>query len=262
MLPDFLIIGAARCGTTSLYEYMIKHPNIEPCKVKETYFFSRYFDRGLNWYRSLFPSELKKFYVKKILGRKFITGEASPLYLHYPHTPKRVSKIIPNVKLIVLLRNPIDRAYSWHYHRWKNAKTETLSFEEAAQQENSLINGEMEKMEKNENYYSEDIFYAHAYFTTGIYVDQLKRWFNYFPREQFLIIKSEDFFSNTPLIMDKLYNFLDLPKHRLNNYDKFFSSMIGDQILNPNTRKKLAEYFKPHNERLYDLIGINFHWEE
>ena len=260
ILPDFVIIGASRSGTTALYDYMVQHPDIKKSKFKEIHYFNREFHRGINWYRLFFPLKIKKFFATKIQKKKFVTGEASVLYIHHPHAPKRMFELLPKIKIIVLLRNPIDRAYSSHQYRWKINFKEPLNFDEVIEKENEFIKNEFEKMEKDGNYYSRK-FYDHAYCTTGIYVDQLERWFKYFPIEQFLIIQSEEFFSNTPEIMDKIYDFLELPEHRLTNYKKIHSSNYKEKM-NQETRKKLVEFFKPHNERLYKLLGTNFHWDE
>ena len=259
VLPDFIIIGAARSGTTALYDYMIKHPNIEKSTYKEIHYFNREYFRGLNWYKLFFPSKVKKFYNTKFLKKKFVTGEASVLYMHHPHAPRRTFELLPKVKIIVLLRNPIDRAYSAHQYRWKKNFKEKLDFNEAIEQEESFIKGEMEKMEQSDNYYSKK-FYDHVYYTLGIYAEQLERWFKYFPREQFLIIKSEDFYSEISSVFKKVLNFLNLPNFEPEVFRPFKSRQY--QSMKPETREKLVEFFKPHNERLYKLLGTNFRWDE
>jgi len=258
VLPDFLIIGAARSGTTSLYEYLTQHPSVIPGVGKEVYFFDKKYDQGINWYKSFFPTKISKSRLEKKLKRNCITGEATPRYLYHPYTPKRVFDLIPNVKLIVLLRNPIDRAYS-HYQMEVDHGHENLSFEEAIEKEESRVKHEIELMNNNENYYSVE-FYRKSYLTRGIYVTQLKNWFKFFPRNQFLIIKSEDFYSNTPYVYNTVLKFLELPEFKLQHYKQFkmrqYSSMTN------KIRKKLSDYFAPYNKELYKLIGINFNWEE
>jgi len=257
VLPDFLIIGAARSGTTSLYEYLTQHPSVIPGVGKEVYFFDKEFGKGINWYKSFFPTKISKSRLENKLKKNCITGEATPRYLHYPHTPKRVFDIIPNVKLIVLLRNPIDRAYS-HYQMEVGSGKEELSFEDAIEQEENRIVNDMKKMEKNENFYSVN-FYRKSYLTRGIYVDQLKRWFEYFPREQFLILKSEDLYSNPSEVYQQVLDFLDLSKFELNSFKAH--RMRKYSAVSDETRKKLADYFKPYNEQLYQLLGRNFDWK-
>ena len=171
LLPDFIIIGVQRCGTTSLYCNLVQHPNIFPAFVKEVHFFDIDFIKGINWYRPHFPSRLYKYYITRICKQGFITGEASPSYIIH-RLAKRISKILPRVKIIILLRNPIYRAYS-HYCHQVRKRRETLSFKHAIEKEAERLNGEAEKILQNENYNS----FNHrrfSYLARGIYVDQLK----------------------------------------------------------------------------------------
>ena len=260
VLPDFLIIGAKKSGTTSLYRYLSNHPLILPASTKEIGFFDRYFQKGENWYRMNFPSFFTKLFSKKEKhGIKFLTGEATPTYIYHPHAPKRVLEINPNVKLIVILRNPIDRALSHYKMEFEAHKTESLSFEEAIEQEENRIENELEKMLKDENYHSEN-YYTYSYLRSGIYAEQLERWFKYFPREQFLIINADDLYSKPEVIYKKMLDFLKLTKFELKSFENIKKREYSK--MKPETRKKLVEFFKPHNERLYKLLGTNFRWDE
>jgi hypothetical protein len=256
VLPDFIIIGAAKSGTTSLYDYLIQHPSIHPALWKEIYFFDRYFPRGMNWYRANFPYKLQKFIFTKILNKKFLTGEATPTYFHHPLAPKRISMILPSIKLIILLRNPIDRAYS-HYQMEKKLGYEELTFEEAIDSEHFRLQGESEKMIENPNYfsYNRQIF---SYLTSGIYVDQLELWIKYFSKNQFLIIKSEDFDNDPKQTFHEVENFLGLNHAKIH----FAKQNIGKyEPINPEIRKKLAEFFTPHNQKLYKFLKRDFAWQ-
>jgi len=121
------------------------------------------------------------------------------------------------------------------------------------------IKDDMKKMQRNENFYSVN-FYRKSYLTRGIYVDQLKRWFEYFPREQFLILKSEDFYSKTSEVYNQVLDFLNLSKFELNSFKAHRMTKHSSICL--ETRKKLVDYFKPYNEQLYELLDRNFEWEE
>ena len=191
------------------------------------------------------------------LQSKCLSGEATPRYLHYPHAPKRIFSMLPNVKLIVLLRNPIDRAYS-HYQMEVDSGHEKLSFEDAISNEEEKITNDMKKMESDENFYSVN-FYRKSYTTRGIYVTQLERWFKYFPIEQFMILKSEDLYSNPSKIYKQVLDFLDLPKHELNSFKAH--RMRKYNSIESETRIKLNDYFKPYNEKLYKLLGRDFDWK-
>ena len=257
VLPDFIIIGASRSGTTSLYEYLNQHPSIIRGVGKEIHYFDKNFDRGIKWYKSFFPTKRKKSKLEDKQNGKCLTGESTPRYLFHHHTPKRVLELLPNVKLIVVLRNPVDRAYS-RYHQQVAVGLEELSFEDAINQEEIRITDDMKKMERDENFYSVN-FFRKSYPTMGIYVNQLKRWFEYFPREQFLILKSEDLKSNPSEVYNQTIEFLGLPKHELNSFESY--RMRKNPPINDKTRKKLSDFFRPYNEELYQLLGRNFDWK-
>lgn len=253
-----MIIGFPKCGTTSLYEYLIKHPSIFPASGKEIDYFDRLYQRGEKWYRTSFPSIFTKFFHQKILRHTFLTGEATPRYVEHPHALNRIKKFFPNTKFIVLLRNPIDRAFS-HYHRNTKNEYEYRSFEDALHCEKERIKGRYEKMQKDTNYYSWD-YDLYAYLTHGIYFDKLERWMKIFPRKQFLIIQSEEFLKNPSKIFNQTLQFLKLQSWELKEYHIHKKQDYKDDKTDPTLRNKLQEFFKPHNEKLYDLIGQKFDW--
>jgi hypothetical protein len=262
LLPDFLIIGTQRGGTTSLYNYLIARPGVGPAMVKELHYFDKKFNKGLLWYRAHFPSSIQKYSYQFTHKQAFVTGEASAYYLFHPHVPKRVSMVLPHVKLIVMLRNPVDRAYS-QYNFEVDLGRETLPFEEALDCEGERISREREKMIADEGYVSFD-YSRYSYLARGIYVDQLQTWMSLFPKEQFLILKSEDFYADPVTALDHTSKFLNLAelephekkkKYKLHNYNT-----TPYPKMNPATRKRLIEYFEPHNARLYDLLGVELGW--
>lgn len=127
-LPDFIIIGAQKCGTTSLFNYLSKHPDVSLPEEKEIHFFDKFYNKGINWYK------------KNFLNDGMLTGEATPYYIYHPHVTVRISSCCPNAKLIVMLRNPIDRAYS-NFSMEKQRNNEPLAtFEEAIAAEPKRIN--------------------------------------------------------------------------------------------------------------------------
>jgi hypothetical protein len=260
ILPDYLILGAQKSGTNSLYWYLRQHPFVKRATTKEILFFDKYYDRGLNWYRVCFPLKSQKYFLKNILGKNLLTGEATERYLDHPHAPQRVKESIPNVKFIILLRNPVDRAYS-HYNMRFSVGNETLSFEEAIEKEVQRTKGEYEKMLNDENYYSQAYFH-HSYLDRGIYVEKIKRWMSIFPKEQFLLIQSEEFLKNTPLIYNKVLKFLNLPKWNLKEYEEVGLAKYKQPKMKDETRKKLIEFFQPHNQKLYEFLGRNFSWDK
>ena len=193
-LPDFIIIGAQKSGTTSLYDFVIKHPTIAPAAKKELHYFSVQYARGELWYRSNFPTNLSRYNFYKRTNQRLHSGEASPLYLFYPIVPDRMKEILPGVKLIVILRNPVDRAYS-HYHHELRKNRESLSFEKAIELEKERCAGERERLIKDPDFVPVH-YRRHSYLARGVYVDQLENWFKYYDRKQFLILATEDLHEN------------------------------------------------------------------
>jgi hypothetical protein len=238
--PDFVIIGTQRGGTTSLYRYLSQHPDIGSALRKEVHFFDRYYEKGMDWYLAHFPMS----------GEVPVVGEASPYYLFHPDVPDRVRGVLPHAKFIVLLRNPVDRAYS-HYSMNVGKGFESLSFEDAIHQERERLSCSDDPASISWQYYS--------YIERGVYVDQLKRWMSVFPREQFLVIKSEDFYKDPERVLCQTLAYVGLEPWGPANFRVHHLSEYAD--MNPATRKRLREYFVPYNERLYAFLGRDLGWE-
>lgn len=259
LMPDFLVIGGQKCGTTSLYQYLITHPYIISAMKKQMHFFDNHYEKGVSWYRAHFPSYLYKYYFTHIHKQEFITGEATPYYIFHPLAARRTAKFLPKAKFILLIRNPVDRAYS-HYHHELRKGTETLSFEEAIAKEPQRLAGEREKMLADDNYYSFN-YQRYSYLSRGHYAEQLTEWFNYFPREQFFIVKSEDMHRNTVEIVKQIFDFLKLPPFPEFSLDKDQYYNVGKyEKMDSKMKAQLVEYFKPHNEKLYKLLDRDFNW--
>ena len=236
-LPDFAIIGAPKCGTTFLYHLLAEHPLVRPAAFKELHYFDLLHEKGEQWYRHCFSSPRHKD------GQKTITGEATPGYLAHPDAPERMAAIAPQVRLIALLRNPVDRVYSgYHFFRSRQGRV-TNEFDEHARA--ALEDPLRSKM-----------------LSQGIYVDQLAAWSKVFAREQMLVLKSETFFEDPRHTLSAVLKFLNLPAWepdaselgRKRNKGPYEGGMAGE------TRRRLEEYYEPHNQRLYDYLGENFGW--
>jgi hypothetical protein len=251
-LPDFIIIGAQKGGTTFLYNLLRRHPQFKPAVKKEIHFFDTpRFRRGLDWYRSHFPQQ------QQSNGQREITGEASPYYLFYPHAARRVAETIPQTKLIALLRNPVDRAYSDYQHTFRQGN-ETLAFSEALELEEERLRGEREKIVADETYRSIN-YRRYSYISRGIYVDQLEEWYKHFDREQLLILKSEDFFARPSDTLELVLPFLDLSERDFALEGKRNEGGYSDPM-DPDTRRWLQDFYEPHNRRLYEYLGRDFDW--
>jgi hypothetical protein len=245
-MPDFLIIGAQKCGTTSLYQYLSQHPQIRPAAQKEVHFFNFFFSKGVDWYLEQFPN--------RTAGAGWLTGESSPYYIFHPLVAQRVWRLFPEVKLIVLLREPVARAWS-HYHHEVRLGYEKLCFEDAIALEPERLQGETEKILTDETYYSFNHQHC-TYLSRGKYAEQLLRWMELFPKKQFLILKSEEFYANPAESVKPVFEFLGLPDCRLAEYRKYNAGEYPP--ICDSTQRYLREYFQPHNQRLEDYFGIKF----
>jgi len=254
-MPDFLIIGGQKCGTTALYRYLGNHPNIVPAFYKEPHYFSTNFGQGVAWYKAFFPTLIIKR-ISAFWGHSLVSGEATPYYFFYPHTPKRVSQIVPQIKIILLLRNPVDRAYS-HYNHNVRKDLEALTFEEAIEIESDRLYGEIEKIQENENYLSYNHLHF-SYLSRGKYIEQLEAWMQHFSEEQMLILKTEDFKDETRAVLNRVFTFLGLPERSLNTSRKF--NVHSYQPMDTKTREYLTNYFSSHNKSLADRLGTNIDW--
>jgi len=252
-LPDFIIIGTQKGGTTFLNRLLAQHPRIKPAFLKEVHYFDLNFDKGINWYRSNFPTRISK-------DDKYVTGEASPYYMFYPHAARRASVLVPNAKLIALLRNPIDRAYSHDQHqalRVEGVGRETLSFEQALEAEEKRLRGEVERMMQDEHYLSPNHRH-YSYLARGLYADQLVSWSKHFDRTRMLVLKSEDLFRDTAGILRATADFLEIPNWTPEAYSIPNKREYTD--LSPNVRRRLEAYFRPHSLKLYDYLGRDLGW--
>ncbi len=253
-MPSFIIIGSQKSGTTSLYNYLAQHPNVEPAFQKELHFFSKYYSNGFSWYRSNFP-----FY-----KQSFITGEASPNYIFCPYSPQRMFEALPSVKLIVLLRNPVDRAYSHYHHKlrglqWiKNPSVEILSFEEEIAKEAERLRLPLEQIARGEEY--SDAYIRFSYLSKGIYLPQLLNWSKFFSKEQLLVLESETFFTETSKMFASVLEFLGLPRWSPDAFPVL--NKIERTNMSADTRQHLVEYFKPRNRELYEYLGVEFNWDK
>lgn len=247
-MPDFIIIGTQKGGTTSLYNYLKMHPEVKLHRNKEVHFFDKYYSRGVTWYRSWFPF--------KIYGKK-ITGEATPCYMFYPGAIKKMKAVLPKAKIIVLLRNPVERAYS-HYQMEKRKGREKLSFEEAIEQEKSRLEQERIKLEQRDSYFSK-ILANHSYLSRGLYAEQLKRLFMYYDKSQVLIIDSKKFKTNTKVTLGEIYSFLELNQFQNRELQRN-KNVHTYPPMDEKTKKYLKDFFREPNEELFGLLNRKLDW--
>jgi hypothetical protein len=256
-LPDYIIAGAAKAGTTSLWWYLAEHPQVERPMTKEVGFFDVNFHRGLNWYRMHFPLDDEASSPDRA-ELPTQTGESTPYYIFHPLAPERIAATLPEVKIILLLRNPVDRAFS-HYQLKLKRRQETLSFEQAIEAEAERLAGEQEKIISDPRYYSA----AHdrySYLARGIYLEQIRRWQQHFPPQQLLILESGELFRKTADVYRRVLEFLGLSAWRPQEFGNRYPGEYSE-TMDPATRRQLVKYFAPHNEQLYAHLGTRFNWD-
>jgi hypothetical protein len=240
-LPDFVVIGTQRGGTSYFYKLLTtKHSLVREAAAKELHFFDNKFAEGVRWYRRCFSEG------ERIDGHRTITGEASPSYLFDPQVPERMARIVPETRLIALLRNPVDRAYS-HYQMEVGRGKEARSFEEATEEEMTSTEDEGNTV---------DVRYA--YLRRGLYAEQLERFSFFADRDRLLVVKSENLFTRRLEVLDRVLTFLRLPP-----FESTLAPPAGRptyEPMDPDTRRRLEGFFAPHNERLYDLLSTDFGW--
>jgi len=266
VLPDFIVIGAAKSGTTSLYGALSDHPLVVPCvtgeghfdMTKEVHFFDYNFYRGEDWYRSHFPLAQERLEFAREHGRPFLTGEASPSYISHPWAPRRIRKLLPDVKLIAIFRNPVDRAYSQFKMSWREGVEDLESFEEATSREEERLRPELDRMSADP-WYSSWNYGCWSYLSRSRYAEQVERWLGLFPRDQFLFLKAEDLFGEPERTLDTVCEFMGLSPYRPERPPELNTAQY--ETMPADTRAMLSEYFRPHNERLYELVGVDFGWE-
>ena len=249
VLPDFLIIGAVRSGTTSLYYDICQHPSVKKAAYDEIGFFDDNYHLGEDWYRSLFPTKKKMREVKQNTGNA-ITGEDTPFYIWNEIACKRIAEVLPNVKLIAILRNPVDRAYSNYFLGMRHGN-ETKNFDHAIMKDIKFLDGKIKMEFKNSDY-------KKSHIAKGFYAKQLKKWFEHFEKKQIFITTTEELDNNPNIVLEQIFKFLELPNYSIKEIKRHKKSKYPK--MNEDVRKKLLNYFEPYNEELFELINQRFDW--
>lgn len=262
-LPDFLLIGTKRGGTTSLWNYLVGHPDVLPMfpraqQIKSPHYFDIHYLRGEAWYRSHFPSERQRQRAAERTGARPVTGEASPYYVFHPAVPHRVRHAMPDVRLLVSLRNPVDRAYS-NYNERRGSGVEPLAtFEEALAAEETRLRGEAERVLADPGYYSPS-HDSHSYLARGRYLEQLERWWALFPREQLHVVFQDRLDRDPGAVFGGVCDFLGIRRQD----DRVFPrhNLLPSSSMSPETRRRLVDYYRPHNAALAQALGATLDWD-
>lgn len=260
-LPDGLIIGAHRSGTSSMYKWLEAHPDTGASLRKETEYLSNRFELGDGWYRAHFPSRVRHWTTAR-RGHQLVTFEATPGYLSHPLVAERTAKLLPNVKLVALLRDPVDRAISHHRHE-RRLGHDPLEFEEALAAEPSRLAEALEALQENPLDPAKALE-RYSYLARGRYAEQLERWFEHFDRSQVLVVRSEDMWTDPAGVYSRVLSFVGLRDWRPPTFANFSyaegNTPRSSSPVSPDVLAWMRDYFRPHNERLYDLVGRDFEW--
>jgi len=257
VLPSFLLVGAQRSGTTSLWRALADHPSVLPAVWhKGVHYFDTGYDQGLHGYRAHFPLRLTAERVTRGTGTPAQAFESSPYYMFHPLAPERIARELPDVHLLVLLRDPVDRAYSAYAHELARGY-ENVSFPEAIELEPERLRGEQERILADPHYNSHR-HQHNAYVARGQYVDQLQRLEKHVGRDRLHVIDSNDFFTAPAATYADALRFLQLP---LAGSPSFGRHNARDRAGMPaSLRRRLSEHFQPYDERLAEWLGVTPSW--
>lgn len=255
--PSFLIVGAQRCGTTSLHRTLKQHPSIVGALHKKgVHYFDVNYTRGDSWYQGHFPMKATAARIGRRTGMPVVACESSPYYMFHPLAPERIARDLPDVKVVVMLRDPVERAYSAHTHELARG-FETEELQRALDLEEERLAGEEERLRADPAYVS--MHHQHnAYVARGRYVDQLLRLERLVGRERMLVVDAGGFFTEPARVYADVVAFLELPAwpdvlHERHN-------ARPRRSLDDATARRLDAHFEPYDERLAEWLGWTPSW--
>ncbi len=265
-LPDYMVAGTKKGGTTSIINWLVDHPHVcrmwpSAQKLKSAHYYDINYGKGEDWYRSHFPTDRSRRGHEKKTGTYPLVGEASPYYMFHPAVPERVLETAPSMKVIMLLRDPVSRAYSNYRDRRATGNEDLTTFEEAIDAEpERLATVDEDRLRNDPSYYSFDHDH-HSYLARGRYLEHVETWVKHFPSDQLLILRAEDMFTDAGKVWSDVQQFLGLPEVGSVPLDAF-NERPPSNPMKPETQRRLVEYYRPYNEALYDAMGRDFGWEQ
>jgi hypothetical protein len=251
------VIGTQRGGTTTLYHYLTQHPQfLGAVADKEVHYFDLHAGADLATYRGSFPRSATVRRARRRAGEPVVVGEATPYYLFHPAVPARVATALPEVRLIAILRDPVERAWS-HYRHEVDLGYEMLAFDEALACEEERLAGEQERLCTD----PEAVSFAHqhhSYMARGRYLEQIERWWSAFPRERLLLVRSEDLHADPDATFDAITRHLGIRSWRPPEWRTYNAATSTGMAA--DTRANLREMFRPWNERLAAATERDWAW--
>jgi hypothetical protein len=253
-LPDFIIIGAMKSGTSSLFTFLSQHPQLIAATRKEVHFFDGglrpahdNYAEGPQWYREHFP-------LKREMGRGQKTFEASPLYLFNPLAPRRIADLVPSVKLIAILRNPTDRAISHYFHETGKGR-EPLPIMSALLAEEERLRPVLEAGD-----YKSSAYIHCSYQSRGRYREQLDRYAELFDKGQILVLGAEKFYADPVSSLRQVCRFIGVNENFTPDDLRTRNVSANRSEVEPEVAEHLDRYFEAHNRALHELVGEDFGW--
>ena len=257
--PDFVIVGAQRCGTTSLFRALANHRAIMPnvINAKGIHYFDTSYHKSAEWYMAHFASQAERDKHAESVGHKAVVGEASPYYLYHPAGAERMAQTIPDAKLVVLLRNPVKRAISHHLHMVWEGHEPVKDINEALDLEAERLEGIEQRLVAERSFVSRP--HQHfSYMARGHYASQLERLFTHFKRENVLVMSAEKLISDSKSGLATIQSFIGLePDPAIDLEKRNASAKFEPQ---PETLKRLADEFAESNKRLSEIVDIEIPW--
>ncbi|MEO3806721.1 sulfotransferase domain-containing protein [Nonomuraea sp. B1E8] len=261
MVPSFLIAGAQRCGTTSLYRALEQHPLLlKPVLHKGVHYFDVGYERGMSWYQGHFPLRAGAALLSRRYGARALAFESSPYYLFHPLAGERIAADLPGVKLIVLVRDPVERACSAHAHELARGFETESHFERAVELEERRLAG-AEELLRNEPFALHHAHRHQAYLARGRYADQLDRLEPLFGRERILVLDSHLFFARPKAVYERVLDFLEVPRLGCPEFERHNGRALPRRVP-ADLARALREHFAPYDARLARWLGGEPSWRQ
>ena len=258
-LPDYLIVGTQRGGTTSLQQFLTSHPNITSARLmKGVHYFDTAYHRGIDWYRLQFPTRAYAQRIERKTGSPLRIGDASPYYMFHPLAAQRIAGDLPAVKLIAVLRDPVERAVSHHKHEVRRGN-ESLPLEAALAIEEERLSGEEQRIVDDQPNYNSFAHQTYSYAARGEYAEQVTRLIELFGQDRVLVLSSEQLFSDPEPACSRIFKFLDVPAISVSDFPHL--NPTSGSSIPESARRRLTERFSSSNERLFELLGERFPWQ-
>lgn len=260
-MPDFLVIGAKKGGTTSVANWLVQHPQVMPMfprtqRHKSPHYFDINYWRGSQWYLSHFPSRpVRRLHAARSGGA--LAGETSPYYLFHPAAAGRIRETAPDARLVAVLREPVSRAHSNYFDRVVAGTEDLPTFEDALEAEERRTAGITAEWLSDPHHYSYSHDH-HTYLARGRYAEQLRRYFEHFPREQLLVLPLDALRRDAAGSFRRIEDHLGLDHATVDLQAR--NRRESNPPINPETRERLAAYYAPYNAELAELLGEDFGW--